>query len=260
MSLSNNFIVKFEGLPPGVGVNSELVEYTCDEAQLPNVNTATGSQTGLYTGLGNVDYPHTRIYTELQLGFLLDANLTVLKFLNQWHDYIFSEEIKEGDPLLLPENRVTKLRYKNEYACTIKITKAEVGPDSMTSRRPITYVLEKAFPFAIDAIPLQYGTSQITKVTAQFKYQRHYTQAFDITKTKGNVNTMKNGFKAGSSKRITISGPKTAAAPAKEPVVWTPKTAPGPKTAPPLPEEPIVWSPEVVPGVVPNPQLPPIVW
>ena len=29
--------------------------------------------------------------------------------------------------------------------------------------------------YAIDAIPLQFGSSQITKVTAQFKYQRHYT-------------------------------------------------------------------------------------
>ena len=41
--------------------------------------------------------------------------------------------------------------------------------------------MEKAYPYAVDAIPLQFGSSQLTKVTAQFKYQRHYTINRDIT-------------------------------------------------------------------------------
>ncbi|WP_223618561.1 hypothetical protein, partial [Acinetobacter baumannii] len=88
MSFSNNFVVMFEGYPYGL-IDQEQVVYMCDEAQLPNVNTATGSINGLYTGLGNVDYPHTKVFTELQLGFMLDANLTVLKFLNAWYESIF---------------------------------------------------------------------------------------------------------------------------------------------------------------------------
>ena len=63
----------------------------CDEAQLPNVNTMTGQQNGLYTGLGSVDYIHTRIFTEINLTFMLDANMTALKFANAWHTYMFSE-------------------------------------------------------------------------------------------------------------------------------------------------------------------------
>ena len=35
--------------------------------------------------------------------------------------------------------------------------------------------MEKSWPYQIDAIPLQFGSSQVTRVTAQFKYERHYT-------------------------------------------------------------------------------------
>ena len=176
MSFSNNFVVSFEG-PAAAYFNSEAVEFFCDEAQLPNVNTATATQNGLYVGLGSVDYPHTRVFTEFQLSFMLDANLNLLKSLNLWYGSIFNEN--EIETYL--ENRSTRLAYKDSYASTINITKTESGPDSPTQRKPITYVMEKAYPYAVDAIPLQFGSSQITKVTAQFKYQRHYTINRDIT-------------------------------------------------------------------------------
>ena len=177
MSFSNNFVVSFED--NGAFFNAEEVEYFCDEAQLPNVNTATGSQVGLYTGLGQIDYPHTRVFTDFQLSFLLDANLGLLKSLNFWYGTIFNETAVTGPVTgqegILKENRVTRLAYPDEYVRTIKIRKTESGPESTTQRNPITYVMEKAYPYAIDAVPLQFGTSQVTRVTANFKYQRHYT-------------------------------------------------------------------------------------
>ena len=201
MSFANNFIVEIEDLPEVLNgsLESDYLHMFCDEAQLPNINTATGTQTGLYTGLGSVDYPHTRIFTELQLGFALDANLQVLKFLNFWYGSIFGQsdleqqiiepEILSGDGNLT-ENRTTRVAYKDEYAATIKITKTETGPQSTIERQPITYVLEKAFPYAIDAVPLQFGSSQITKVTAQFKYQRHYTIQRNIKGVRGDVSPL----------------------------------------------------------------------
>ena len=181
--MSNNFLVKFEGLSSEIGYDPEIVEYFCDEVQLPNINTATASQNGLYTGLGSVDYPHTRVFTELQISFLLDANLEALKFLNEWYFYIFNERpVEDGRGAQFElENRVTRVRYKNEYASTIRIVKAEIGGNSPTERQPIEYVLEKAYPYAIDAVPLQFGTAQLLRVTGQFKYQRHYTVNRDIT-------------------------------------------------------------------------------
>ncbi len=225
MSLSNNFIVRFEGAPydPNMIIGdfslNEYTEFMCDEAQLPNINTATGSINGLYTGLGNVDYPHTKVFTELQLGFMLDADLTMLKYLNYWYNYIFDEGGGTG------EDRVTRVKYRNQYAATIKITKAETGPESPTQRQPITYVLEQAYPYAIDAVPLQFGSAQVTKVTAQFKYQRHYTINNDTTKIKDSIipaggvlvgetqigpNTWKQEWLLPNGKIITTEGPKRA--------------------------------------------------
>ena len=209
MSFSNNFVVKFINPPAGLtfipggeaGVSgtSDYFEMFCDEAQLPNTNTAQGNTNGIYVGSGSVSYPHTRVFTEFQLGFMCDANMTSLKFLQDWLDYIFSgdenygemgdnfvgkstaEMISAAHGPKKEENRNIRLRYRDEYACDIAITKTEQGGNSPTERAPITYILEKAYPYAIDAVPLQFGSSQITKVTAQFSYMRHHVIKNDVT-------------------------------------------------------------------------------
>jgi hypothetical protein len=195
MSFSNNFVVKFLNpplTPPG-GQAGDYFEMFCSEAQLPNTNTAQGQMNGIYVGSGSVQYPHTRVFTEIQLGFMCDANLSALKFLQDWVDYIFNEEGQDYSSKSLrdiqslaygpirEENRNIRLKYRDEYACNIAISKTEIGPNSSTERVPITYILEKAYPFAIDAVPLQFGSSQITQVTAQFSYMRHYVIKNNIT-------------------------------------------------------------------------------
>ena len=182
MSFSNNFIVEFKNGADKY-FDNDLVEIFCEEAQLPNSNTATGTQTGLITGLGSVDYPHTRVFTEFSLTFMLDANLNILKSLNNWYYDIIggsdNNTTEIGSNPLSP-NRVTRVRYRDTYVGEIRITKAESGKDSAIDRKPITYVMEKAWPYQIDAVPLQFGSSQITKVTANFKYERHYTVTQDV--------------------------------------------------------------------------------
>ena len=187
MSIANNFVVEIlenDGTPGAKGV----FEFLCDEAQLPNVQAATGTIEGRYLGEGQVNYPHTRVFTEVQLGFQCDANLTPLKYLNDWYGTIFSEAPlrtqssfagRSGTPL--KHNRTTKLQRPETYCKTIRITKTEMGPTQL--RSSMTYLLERAWPFAIDAVPLQFGSSQTTKVTAQFYYSRHTIIHNDITKS-----------------------------------------------------------------------------
>ena len=202
MSFSNNFVVKFLNPPAGLtfipggdqGVSgtSDYFEMFCTEAQLPDTNTAQGQMNGIYVGSGQVNYPHTRVFTELQLGFMCDANLTALKFMQDWVDMIFDEGGSNETGLSREEmqsrafdrnreeNRNIRLKYRDEYTCDIAITKTEIGGNSSTERAPITYILEKAYPYAIDAVPLQFGSSQITQVTTQISYMRHYTIKNDI--------------------------------------------------------------------------------
>ena len=180
MSLSNSFKVEIKGSGmSGLADNNNygqsgepFFSFLCDEAQLPNVQAATGTLKGRYLGEGQINYAHTRVFTEFQLGFQCDADMTPLKYLNSWFGQIFSEI--PGDGGTYENQRSTRLEYPSNYCRDIYITKSEMGVTGAASRESICYVMERAWPFAIDAVPLQFGTAQITKVTAQFYYTRHH--------------------------------------------------------------------------------------
>lgn len=224
MSYSNNFNVKI--INPKVTYENydDIISLFCDEAQLPNVNTALGQTNGLYLGSGSINYPHTRVYTEIQLGFMLDANMSALKFFNKWLDFIFSGQENEFSdqqrnysltqvqslaatrPKM--ENRQIRVKYRDDYTSTVLISKTEIGPYATNQRVPITYVLEQAFPYAIDAVPLSYGNTQITKMTVQLSYARHYTIPNDITSVTGTLSGMYTGKAKTDAEQKVVRGSK----------------------------------------------------
>jgi len=206
MSMSNSYDVEFEltgdlksyisGLS---GTNyEELTNILCDEAQLPNIQAATGQVNGVHMGEGQISYPHTKLYSDFSLGWMCDANMTPLKFVTAWHNYIFNgasnEEIKKlsGNTISSVKNsssnninRAVRLKYPNEYLATVRVTKAERGKSAPNSRGSISYILQECYPYSIDAVPLSYGTSQITKVTANFYYRKHTIVYNNISKYSG---------------------------------------------------------------------------
>ncbi len=176
------------------GAKGTVIKYFCEEAQLPNISAMTGQTTGRLLGEGQVNYAHTRLYTDFQLGWICDADLTPLKFLNLWYGHIFGEYNiagKDIDPLnLTSENlssvkaqaaggnnilsdRTVRLNYPDEYMAKCVITKTEKGSNASNERASMAYTLLDCFPYAIDAVPLSAGTSQATKVTANFYYSKH---------------------------------------------------------------------------------------
>ena len=189
MSYANHFVVEIienDGRP----AQNNIFEFLCDEAQLPNIQAATGTIEGRYTGEGQVNYPHTRVFTEVQLGFQCDADMTPLKYLNTWYGSVFGEPpIEDGQTLEgisstpYSANRTNKLQLPKSYCRTVKITKTEIGPDDAPLRPSVTYLLERAWPFAIDAVPLQFGSTLLTKVTCQLYYTRHTILHNNITQS-----------------------------------------------------------------------------
>ena len=162
--------------------NKDIVTMLCDEAQLPNVQSATAQVTGRFLGEGPISYPHTRIYTDLSLGFMLDRDMTALKFFTAWYDYIFGEKRSSytGNNLtnaLTAEEqsteRVNRLEYMDSYTCKARIVKTEMGGSASNQVAPMTFILENCYPYSIDAVPLSYGSSQITRCTVNFYYTRH---------------------------------------------------------------------------------------
>ena len=238
MSYSNNFDVVFSfnktahdkirkrfkkiGLDFGTGSTSpadtdenldgnkaaDVLKMFCEEAQLPNVQSATGNLTGVRLGEGQINYATSKLYTDFQLGWMCDANMTPLKFLNSWQSFIFNEYdstnrdvldetgdyVQENESLanlksetgtLGDREKSIRLHYPDEYQCNITITKTEKGKSAANSRASMMYTLIDCFPYAIDAVPLSYGASQVTKVTANFYYSKYSIVYNDITNFDG---------------------------------------------------------------------------
>ena len=199
MSRTTTYLVKFDRS----GGDLEDLTLFCDEAQLPNVQAATAQMAGRFLGEGPYQYPHTRLYTDVSLGFLCDANLTQLKFFQEWYDQIFMDKSTYLDNADVENimaqgtrtrERTTRLAYPESYTCTTRITKVELGTKTAKNyvgwgdRPSITYMLEGSYPYAIDAVPLSYGSSQITRVTVNFHYVRHSVIYADVKKNK-NIDT-----------------------------------------------------------------------
>ena len=211
MSMSNGYDVDFE-LPAGlnnyiknttkIDINnsntsdsSSLITLLCDEASLPSIQASTGQINGMHMGEASVNYPHSKMYTDFNLSWMCDADMTPLKFINAWYNYIFNgninEEIKTLERNRLESvkqqkanliNRAIRLKFPVEYmAPTVRITKTERGKNAPNSRAPVSYIMQECYPYSIDAVPLSYGSSQITKVSANF-YYRKYTLVYNNIK------------------------------------------------------------------------------
>ena len=202
MSMSNGYDVQFELTEDLKGYLDEfqlsnvlstdpsnvggLVKLLCDEAQLPNTQAATGQLQGRYLGENQMNYPYARFFTDFSLSWMCDVNMTPLKFLTGWHNFIFdgsdnNAPIKNTDKSLTGIknenarlfNRAIRLKYPKEYACTARITKTDQGPLAPNQRAGISYIMEECYPYSIDTVPLSYGTSQLTRVSANFYYAKH---------------------------------------------------------------------------------------
>ena len=168
------------------GGPARWISLMCDEANLPGTQFATGQLNGLYTGSGQYKYPHTRMFNDLTLSWVCDANMTPLKFLNTWMSSIYEEtdadskkyttilQTSPSDVKYRDRNRSTRLTFPDEYTMSCSILKAEKNNKSELGRPSIRYFLEGVYPYAIDSTPLSSGTTQLVKVSANFYYERWY--------------------------------------------------------------------------------------
>lgn len=172
-----------------IGTSSAAyISMMCDEAVLPGVQAASGQINGIYTGSGTYNYAHTRLYNDLTLSWICDANMTPVKFLTTWFDAIFNEYSADDKTRYRPKNQVdskdvnkrdrnrsTRLSYPDDYTLNLSILKAEKNANSETGRPSIRYYFDGIYPYSIDSIPLSFGASTLVKVTANFYYEKWYT-------------------------------------------------------------------------------------
>ena len=185
---------------PGWYEEESPISLMVEEAQLPNVQAATGQTQGRYLGENQVQYPYAKFYSDVSFTWMCDANLTPLKFFHHWHNFIFNgaeEELELGEQLKSQTfgqvrnqanqvvngkdvNRSIRLQYPADYLATCIVTKTEAGHATPDDRAAVAFVLQDIYPYSIDTVPLSYGSSQITKCTVNFHYAKHTVITNDI--------------------------------------------------------------------------------
>ena len=147
----------------------------CEEASLPGMMANTGQTTGVYMGEGQVNYAHTKSFTDITLGWTCDANLLPLKFVNTWMKFIFDADGKDFSTA-----KVNRVRFPEEYQCELKIVKAERGAENTLQRVGGIYTLHDIYPYSIQSTPVSYGTSTLLKVSASFYYRRWSFESINV--------------------------------------------------------------------------------
>ena len=196
MSMSNLYEARFEFSDKHAALKSDLksigfgdlstasdtayaaLTLMCEEASLPGMMANTGQTTGVFMGEGQVNYAHTKSFTDITLGWTCDANLLPLKFLNTWMKFIF-----DSDSNTIGNLKTNRVRYPEEYQCKMEIVKAERGPNNTLERVGGIYTLHDIYPYSIQSTPVSYGSSTLLKVSASFYYRRWSFESINIKTT-----------------------------------------------------------------------------
>ena len=177
-----------QGLPDVSNATRESMELLCNSVSLPSVQAATGQVNGYYTG-HSMKYPTMKMHNDLSLSFICDANMTAYKVFHAWFDKIFQEFDNGGDEIDMMEgwtnspdrdrNRYVRVRYPDEYQMSILIDKFEPGPVNRSQSKSMRYWFQKAYPYSIDAVPLDAGATTLVTCTVNMYYEKFEIQYED---------------------------------------------------------------------------------
>ena len=180
LAQNNHFLVTFSTLTPSV--EAYLARYTrirnvkeflsnragilCSDASLPTSTLATAEVKDNFMGVPQ-QFAHTRFYTDIDFSFYIDEDYTLLKIFEGWMEYISSGSnnfARQDD-----QAYYRRMKYPDSYKCNnMFINKFEKN-----YKRTLRYRFVNVFPKSINAIPVQYGSADILKVTVNFNYDRY---------------------------------------------------------------------------------------
>ena len=147
-------------------------QMSCFQAQIPGHNIATTDK-----DIGFRSIAYQKIFSDVILGFYVDADLNQLKFWQEWIDTIIHKKTNHHN-------------YYKTYIGTIQIKQQN------RSGHPVaTWTLHDAYPKQIDPIQLDYGTNDAVMTCNATITYRHFTVEWhtvaDVNE-KGEVLSAKN--------------------------------------------------------------------
>lgn len=183
MGLTRELKDHFRGSYAGdasIGTIEQFIErlgYLCSEASLPTTSYATSEVKDNFVGITQ-EFAHTRLYTDLDLTFYVDADYQVLRFFEGWMDYI-SGGNRAGEPAAgseLGRNVYRRLNYPNFY----KMDNMKIYKFERDYRKVLEYNFVNAFPKSVATVAVSYGAADILKVTVTFNFDRYVVKRSDL--------------------------------------------------------------------------------
>ena len=129
-----------------------LYQMSCFQAQIPGHNLATTDK-----DIGFRSIAYQKIYSDVILGFYVDANLKQLKFWQEWIDMIVNKTTNHH-------------KYYNDYVGEVTITQ-----ENRFGHPVATWTLHDAYPKQVDPIQLDYGTNDAVMTCNATITYRHFT-------------------------------------------------------------------------------------
>jgi hypothetical protein len=206
LAQTSHYQVIFGGLSPDLqfylsskGVDpffvAESVGLLCSSASLPGSTHDTAQINGNYTGVIE-KFAHTRIFTEIQLEFLIDKEYKALKFLEHWIEYISSgSKVSQSAP-----GYYYRMKYpypdKNGKGGGYKCDQTKILKFDRDYQNEVQYNFYGMFPLSLSSLSVSYEESQILKATASFNYERYVV---------GNLFSLNTGGSNTSSNQTTTN-------------------------------------------------------
>jgi hypothetical protein len=188
-ALQKNYSNDVQNYTPG-----RWLSFYTDEVSIPGEQVVTSEYK--INNSPTYSYATDVIYPEVTITFILDAYMNQKKIFDKWIEYIKPITTKPG---------LMRLKYRDEYVSNINITKYErfgnsyreadrlllktisINPanSNIKSIEPIfryNVTLHNAFPTTISSVQLSSGSSQLNRVSVNFKYDYPiYSSTADVT-------------------------------------------------------------------------------
>ena len=183
-ALTSNFEVKIAipaELQSFVGTEQDNLNLSCSDASLPGSSIATMESLNDHTGVTE-RLAHRKMYDDrIDFTFYVDANKYFpIRFFEKWMRYVTDEDnladtqrgIRAGIDRTSPSYHY-RMRYPdgtNGY----RVDGVQVIKFERDHKQSLTYTFVKAYPIAVNSMPVSYDSSSLLKCTVSMSYIRYF--------------------------------------------------------------------------------------
>ena len=186
-ALTSNFEVQIAipaELQKFVGTEQGNLNLSCSEASLPGSSIATMENLNDHTGVTE-RLAHRRMFDDrIDFTFYVDANKYFpIRFFEKWMRYVSDEDnladTTRGTSAAIT-NSSPSYHYRMRYPDGIggsggyRVDGVKIIKFERDHRQSLTYTFVKAYPIAVNSMPVSYDASNLLKCTVSMSYIRYF--------------------------------------------------------------------------------------